>query len=432
MGVVKKAQTRQPRSAPRLPDNLPVKEEIIDPDAVRFAPNQWRLIGEEVSEQLDYEPARFCKRRLIRRKYVRKDAPFAAPVIAPLPPCLQERCLATPELIAHVVISKYADHLPLYRQEHIYRRRHGIDLSRQTLCRWTALAAQWCEPLYREMIRRQSNAPFLQVDETPIPYQKPGAGKTPQGYLWVSRSTDGSVVYHWHPGRSAKCLESIIVPEFSGTLQCDGFSAYASFKKQHSTCIKLAGCWAHVRRKFFQAQDRAPPQTAWILGQIGQLYRIEAAVSNSGPTLRCARRAAQSAPILKRLHKVLVILRQRYLPKSDLGRAIDYALAQWPQLQRFISEGRIDIDNNAVERAIRPTKIGVKNWLFVGAETAGKTTAVLFSIIESAKQHGLEPYAYLLHLLKTLPTATNRQIPSLMPAAIAKANRAYPATRAAA
>lgn len=154
------------------------------------------------------------------------------------------------------------------------------------------------------MIRQQSNAAFLQVDETPIPYQKPGTGKMPQGYLWVSRSTDGTVVYHWHSGRSAKCLESIIAPEFSGTLQCDGFSPYSSFQKQHPACIELAGCWAHVQRKFFQEQDRAPPQTAWILGQIGQLYRIEAAVRNSGPALHCARRAAQSAPILKRLHKL--------------------------------------------------------------------------------------------------------------------------------
>ena len=419
-GATKKARGKA--QGPRLPEDLPVKEVVVDPDEVIAEPQQWRLMGQEVSEQLDYEPARFCKRRLIRRKYVRKDQPFAPPVIAPLPPGLQERCLAAPSLIAQVVASKYADHLPLYRQEQIYKRRHGVSIPRQTLCRWVAFAAYWMKPVYDEMIRQQQGSPYLQVDETPVDYLKPGKGKTGQGYFWVSSEPNGDAIYHWHPSRAADCINKVIHADFSGTLQCDGYRAYASFQKQRAGPLELAACWAHARRKFFEAKERDPKIIAWILHQIAQLYQIEKQLRQhkAGTALRTAVRASKSASILKRIKKALILLKPRYLPKSKLGKAIDYALGQWQGLEVFASNGKVEIDNNAVENAIRPSAIGKKNWLFIGSENSGLTSAILYTIIESAKRHKIEPYNYILHLLNEFPKATNHQIPQFTPKAIAK------------
>lgn len=415
-------KTRKSPTRPRVPDHLPVHEEVLDPEEVKACPEQWRLIGEEVTEQLDYRPGQFSKRRLIRRKFVKVDAPFTPPVIAPMPACLQERCLATPDLIAQVVISKYVDHLPLYRQEQIYRTRHGVDIPRQTLCRWTGLAAWWFESIYNEMIRQQNTRTYLQIDETPIPYLQPGAGKTGQGYFWVTSVPDGDVIYHWYPGRGAKYLKKIIDESFDGTLQCDAYKAYPSFQKQRAGPLELAGCWAHVRRKFYEALALAPGVTRWILHQISLLYLIERRLreSGAGPSLREAVRRAESAPILERIKKSLFLLKPRYLPKNNLGKAISYALGNWTDLQVFLFNGAVEIDNNLVENAIRPTKLGAKNWLFIGSEDSGKTSAIIFTLIESAKRHGLEPHAYLCELLHRLPQTSNQEIKHLTSEAMAK------------
>jgi len=416
-----KAPRRKPEG-PRIPDHLPVKEEVIEPELVKAEPEAWRHIGDEVSERLDYEPARFSKHRLIRRKYVCKDSPYAPPIIAPLPPTLQERCLAKPSLIAQVVVSKYADHQPLYRQEQIYKQRYGVELPRQTLCRWTALAADTLEPLYKLLIEQQQNHPYLQIDETPIRYLEPGAGKAPQGYFWVSNVPGGDVVYHWHAGRGADRLHAIIDKSFTGTLQCDGYRAYTSFQKQRAGPLKLAACLAHTRRKFYQAQELAPKVTGWFLRQIAQLYRIEACLrqQKAGPARRLAVRASESAPILQRMKRALFIIKPRYLPSNNMGKAIAYAIDQWDRLELYLKNGAIEIDNNLVENAIRPTKLGMKNWMFLGSETAGRTSAILFSIVESAKRQGLELYAYIRHLLETLPSTTNWNLHKLTPQAYAK------------
>lgn len=409
-------------SRPRVPDHLPVKEIVIDPDAVKANPNQWRQIGEEVSEQLDYSPAHFLKQRLIRRKFVNIDAPFMPPVIAPLPPCLQERCLATPDLIAQVVVSKYVDHMPLYRQEQIYKSRYGVEIPRQSQCRWVELAAWWFKPIYQEMIRQQSLRAYLQIDETPVPYLKPGQGKCLLGYYWIAGEPGNDVIYHWHPGRGAKYLDSIIDEGFEGTLQCDAYKAYSSFQKQRAGPLELAGCWAHARRKFYEALSRAPTAAGWILRQIAQLYLIERRLreQSAGPALRAAVRHSEAAPILKRIKQALFLLKPRYLPQSDLGKAVGYALNNWTDLSVFLGNGAVEIDNNLIENAVRPTKLGAKNWLFIGSEGSGKTSAIIFTLVESAKRHGLEPHAYLRELLHRLPHTSNHEIPLLTPKAMAK------------
>lgn len=185
----------------RVPEDLPVVEEVIEPAEVAAAPQDWKLIGAEVSEQLDYEPGRFYRRRLVRRKYVRRGDLFTPPVIAPLPPSLQERCLAAPGLLAAVIVGKYCDHLPLYRQETIFASRHGVTLSRQTMARWMTLSAEWLKPIYERIRTGIMGGGYVQVDETPIRYLAPGHGQTKTGYLWTALSPGGDVAYHWETSR---------------------------------------------------------------------------------------------------------------------------------------------------------------------------------------------------------------------------------------
>jgi transposase len=404
--------------APRLPENLPVVEEVLEPSAVQAAPTEWRKIGQEVSEQLDYEPGRFLRRRLIRPKYVRKADRDAAPIIAPLPARLQDRSLPAPGLLAHVLVGKYCDHLPLYRQERIFATRHGVNLPRQTLARWVELAADWLRPVYQQIRTGVLAGGYVQVDETPVDYLDPGGGQTGQGYLWVCAAPRGDVVFHWATSRATGCLAEVLPVDFTGTVQCDGYAAYPAFARQHPRPLVLAGCWAHVRRKFHDARDQSPKLTGWFLRQLQHLYRVEAELRElrAGPRLRAAVRASHSRVIVERLHRALVRVQPRMLPKSLLGEAIAYALGQWPTLTVYLGDGRVEIDNNLVENAIRPTALGKKNWLFVGADTAGDRSAILYTVIESCRRRGLDPYAYLRDVLTRLPALTNRQVVEITPA----------------
>jgi transposase len=406
---------------PRLPEHLPVVEEVIDPEPVKAHPEAWRCIGQEVTEQLDYEPARFLRRRTIRRTFVHRTDKDLAPVTAPLPPCLQERCLAAPGLLAQVVVSKYADHLPLYRQEHIFKQRHGVELSRQTLAGWIELVADWLQPIYGHLRADVFQAGYVQIDATPVRYLAPGHGQTKQGYFWTAHRPGGEVIYHWESSRAAACLENVLPVDFAGTVQCDGYSAYDAFARQRAGAITLADCWAHVRRKFFEAKESVPQTAGWFLRLIQHLYRIEQRLreQSSSPKLRAVIRAQESRMIVARLGQACVRLKQsgRHFPQSPLGQALNYALNQWTGLQVFLGDGRVEIDNNGVENAIRPTAVGKKNWLFIGAEDAGERSAVLFTIIENCRRRGLNPFDYLKAVLTRLPTMTNHQTHTVTPRA---------------
>ena len=410
--------------APRLPENLPVVEEVIDPEPVKEQPEQWRCIGQEVSEQLDYEPARFLRRRTVRRKYVHRTRRDAAPLIASLPERLLNRSLPAPGLLAHILVGKYCDHLPLYRQEQIFQRRHHVHLPRQSLARWVGLAAEWLRPIYEQIRTGVLGGGYVQVDETPIDYLEPGHGRVKQGYLWTGSRPGGDVYFQWQTSRAASCLEGMIPSRFTGTIQCDGYSAYRSFANGREG-IQLAGCWAHVRRKFYEALESAPRSAGWIIRHIQNLYRIEANLREhrAGAALRQAVRAAQSRLIVQRIKGALIALKagHRHLPQSLMGQAIDYTLGQWNTLEIFLEHGQVEIDNNLVENAIRPTAIGKKNWLFVGEAGAGQRGAILYTVIESCRRRGLDPYTYLRDVLSRLPNMTNHQIPQVTPEAWSKA-----------
>jgi len=268
---------------------------------------------------------------------------------------------------------------------------------------------------------------YVQVDETPIDYLEPGNGRTKQGYLWTGSRPGADVFFHWETSRATACLDRVIPINFKGTIQCDGYAAYRAFANGRGQGIELAGCWAHVRRKFHEALASSPRLAGWLLHQIQQLYRIEARLREhrAGPQLRAAVRASESRPLVKRLERALVKLKasKHHLPQSLLGMAIDYALGQWRTLEIYLADGRVEIDNNLVENAIRPTAIGKKNWLFVGEADAGQRSAIIYTLIESCRRRGLDPYSYLREVLTRLPNMTNHQIPEVTPAAWQKSQK---------
>ena len=408
---------RKPRR-PRLPEHLPVVEEVLLPEPVKACPDAWRRIGEQHSDQLDYQPAKIFIRRLVRPTYVRVSDRDAAPLTAKLPPRLQDGLSAAPGLIAHVLVAKFCDHLPFYRQETILATRHGVQIGRNTLCRWAELATFWLKPLHQRLHQGLLAGDYLQADETPVRYLVPGSGKAATGYLWTLHRPGGDAFYQWHPSRRQDCLNDLL-GAYRGILQSDGYAAYPAHANKHPG-LQLAACWAHVRRKFHEALQTGQALAAAPLQAIAWLYGVEKHLreTRAGPNERIARRQAQSAPILQALHHQLIELRGHptVRPKSALGRAIDYTLGLWDRLCVYLGNGHVEIDNNRIENAIRPTAIGKKNWLFIGREDTGERSAVIYTLIESAKRHGHEPYVYLKDLLERLPGMHLSEIDKLLPA----------------
>ena len=416
--VVRTPRQSRPNSQRlRTPENLEVVREVLEPELVVAAPEQWKRIGEEIHRQLDYQPGKFFWRETVRPKYVRVTERALPPVIAPAPARVAERGLAAPGLQAHLLVSRFADHLPYYRLQMMFWRQHGVFIARQQMVLWTGQAVVFLEAIVVCLKHEVRESPYVQVDETPVRYLDPEhPGGSAQGYLWTALVPGECVVYEWHASRAAACLDSLLGPQFQGKLQCDGYSAYPAFAKDKPGVI-LCGCLAHARRGFFEAREQAPPITGWLLNQIGILYGWEAQwrQSRAGPAAREALRASHSRMVMERLHRALKKLQPRYLPQSLLGQAIGYALNQWPALVRFLEHGEVEIDNNLVENAIRPTAVGKKNWLFFGSEEAGARNAVIYTLIENCRLHDVEPAAYLKDVLERWPRTTNQHVAELTP-----------------
>jgi transposase len=298
------------RSRPRLPEDIEVIEEIIDHEEVDPDDPSWYHLDEEVSERLEYEQARFWLRRIIRRTWVKRGDADRPPLTAPLPPCLLEGSLLTPSLAAHLITSKFTDHLPFYRQEQILDLRHDIGIGRNTMCHWAGVCATWLEPLYNLMAAELRRQDWLGADETPIDYLSPGHGKTKQGYLWTYRHPEIGVLYDWHTGRSHHCLDRVLTnpltgEDFRGILLTDGYAAYGTWQRKHEG-ITLAACWAHVRRKFHEAAEHHPEEALPILLRIAELFRIETCLRNQRAGPKCirevrraqCRRSPQTVPLM--------------------------------------------------------------------------------------------------------------------------------------
>jgi len=399
----------------RLPEDLPTEDVIIDPDEVRESPQDYQCIGEEVSEELDVIPQQYIRRRFVRRKYKSKKDRSRPPIIAPLPGRVIPGSYASAGLITDIILKKYADHLPLYRQESIMKSRYGIELSRKTMCDWMYVAAEWLKPICREIREELRKTGYLQIDESPVRYLRAEGGGSRKGYLWVYSNPKTDVLYEWHTGRGSDCLKTTL-DGFEGTIQTDGYKAYPSYAKDKPG-IEIACCWAHARRKFHEALESGGKVAGWFLNQIGHLYRIEREMreARTPATLRAVRRASESAMVLARLETALKLKMASYLPNDPMLKAIAYTLSLWKQLQVYRDNGAVEIDNNLVENAIRPTAIGKKNWMFFGDPKGGERSAVLYTILETCKRHGIDQRQYLRDVLTRLPNMMASEVGQLLP-----------------
>jgi transposase len=416
----KKRETR----AQRLPDHLPVREERILPLAVQAEPEAWRQIGEETTNQLEKEPGYLYVRRIIRPRFVKIDAPHQPPLTSPAPPSLIPSGFYGSSLLAEIVLDKFLDHLPLYRIEQRFLRLHGVKIPRQTMSDNLAHIANSAELVVTTMDKDLWATGYVQADETPIrclDRERPGGSF--RGYLWTVTGPPGSdVIFRWADSRGHEVFKNWMPADFCGVVQRDGYSGYVPVARQRGADVLWAGCWAHARRKFFEAAQAGDRVAKWFVHQIGLLYSVEkrARENDFGSVLRQRERAVTSSMVLARLKRACMRLLSRVRPTSLLGKALAYTLSQWQALEIYRDRGDIEIDNNQVENAIRPTAVGKKNWLFIGAPEAGSKAATFYTLLGSCLRRGLNPRDYLIWLFARLPTATNQNVADLTPGAYAK------------
>ncbi len=399
-------------------DRLETQEIVIEPEEVQAQPDGWKKISEERTSQLDWVAPKIIKRVFIRPRYVKAER-F---VLAPLPPQPIEQGMVGPGLLAQILVSKYEYHQPLYRQEKMFRQQFGVELSRKTMGCWVEQAAELLKPVYRSIREDLLRGFYLQADETPIRYLDPDVkGKSQQGYLWTYSQPGGDVLFEWRVSRARAGPEEFL-KNFRGKLQTDGYSAYESLAKSRGD-LTLIGCWAHARRGFHEALAETK-LAAWFVRQIGLLYAVEKKLreQKAGPALRQAIRVWQAQPVLDRLHRAMELVRRRTLPQGLLGQAIDYTLKRWSALTQFVQDGALEIDNNLIENAIRPSALGKKNFLFFGHPEAGERSAVIYTLLGSCRRHGINPFDYLKDLFTRLPAAKITQIKAFTPAAWTRAN----------
>jgi transposase len=421
--VVVAEHRRKKRGRKPLPETL-LRIDVVhelDPAERRCDQDGAELaeIGEVTSEQLDIIPAQIRVIRHVRKQYA--CACGQCIKTAPLPPQPIPKSLASPGLLAHVVVSKYADALPLYRQEQILKRI-GVDIPRATLANWMIQAGQLIEPLINLMRERLLAHDIVQMDETTVQVLKePSKRAQSKSYLWVQRGgppRDPLVLYAYDPSRSRRVPQRLL-EGFAGYLQTDGYEAYNAVAARAD--IVHVGCMAHARRKFADAVKaqgkRQRTGKAWRgLSLIQRLYRIERLMGDAEPAERHAYRHAHARPILDELREWLDASLPQVPPTSATGKALHYLHREWPKLVRYLEDGRLSIDNNRVENAIRPFVVGRKNWLFSDSVRGVKASANLYSLIETAKANGLDPYAYLRYLFAELPKAeTVEAIEALLP-----------------
>ena len=417
------AHTRSTKRRVSIPADIPRVDIIHDlPDDQKICPHDGsalKRIGSETHEQLDIIPAKVQALNHVRYKYAcpccEKHLVTAAKPAQPI-----EKSIASPSLLAYIAIQKYADALPLYRQVEIFKRI-GIEMDRSTLANWMVKCGQLIQPLINLIHEKILEQNFLHMDETVVQVlSEPNKTAQSNSYMWVLRSTlptASAVLFRYEPTRSGDSAKELL-HDFSGALMVDGYEGY------NATCVKNSitrlGCWAHARRRFIEAQKVQSKGKAGkadqALAYIQHLYRVEQSISDKTADEKYQARQQQSQPILDKLKHWLDKSLSQVPPKTALGKALYYLDSQWLRLINYVRHGDYPIDNNAAENAIRPFVIGRKNWLFSASQQGATSSANLYSLIETAKANGLEPYAYLKRVFAELPNITTvEQIENLLP-----------------
>nr|WP_170162383.1 IS66 family transposase [Caldimonas tepidiphila] len=411
-------QKNRPRRAP-LPADLPRREFHHEPDISSCSCGcTLERIGQDVAERLDYTPGVFTVERHVRGKWV--CASCKTLTQAPVPPHIIDKGIPTTGLLAQVLVAKYADHQPLYRQEGIFGRA-GLAIPRSTLAQWVGVCGVQLQPLVDALRHELLRHEVLHADETPVAMLKPGNGKTHRAYLWSYCTTAyaqlKAVVFDFAESRAGRHTEAFLGVgtnhAWRGKLVCDDYSAYKALFTQG---ITEAGCLAHARRKFYDLWAQHKSQIAeQALAFFGRLYEVEREVRDLDPDERRRIRQQRGVPVADALHKWLRLHRQRVPDGSATAKALDYSLNRWAALTRYLGDGDLPADNNWVENQIRPIALGRSNWLFAGSLRAGQRAAAVMSLIHSARLNGHDPYAYLKDVLTRLPTQPPSRIAELLP-----------------
>jgi transposase len=417
--AVSAANAAKPARRP-LPEHLPRETRKYPPKqtACPDCGGELKHLGEDISEILEYVPARFKVIRQVRPKLACACCERILQAEAPSRPIA--RGVAGPGLLAHVLVAKYCDHLPLYRQSEIYARE-GVELERSTLADWVGGTSALLAPLVEALRRHVMAATKLHADDTPVPVLAPGNGKTKTGRLWTyvrddrpaGDATPAAVWFAYTPDRKGEHPQAHL-SKFTGTLQADG---YAGFERVYETGrIQEAACWAHVRRKFYDlVVAHKSPVAAEALERIGALYAIEKEIRGRSPAERREVRNERARPLLESLKQWLEDTLGKLSRKSDTALAVRYALGRWEALVRYLDDGRIEIDNNAAERALRTVALGRKNYLFAGSDAGGERAAAIYSLIGTAKLNGIDPEAYLRDVLARIAEHPINRIDDLLP-----------------
>jgi len=426
---VREKRTRKKKMG--FPENL--KEEVLEidlPPEERVCPEtgrERRFIRWEESVKYNLVPAHFVKltiRRAVRAVPADGELPPSSPVVtAPMPPAFNviPGCVAGVGLLAHLLVSKYCDHLPFYRLQTMFKRGHKVEIDRETMCRWSKRCAELLAVLYEAIRAELLSGNYLKIDETFAKLLDPDRpGKARNCFLWVIHRPGAGVFFHFDPGRGHEVALDLL-NGFVGKLQSDAYSAYNALARRVAG-IKLFACWAHARRKFHDAMlSGGDPGACWYVAEIQKLYRVERkAREGKFGAEACGRlRREESAPVLEGIKQRLErdAASAEILPSSALGKAVSYARERWPLLERYAEEGNgeVDIDNNSVENAIRPTAVGKKNWLFIGHPAAGRTTAILYTIIENCRLVGIDPREYLEDVLPRIASHPPERVAELLP-----------------
>ncbi|HBL74332.1 MAG TPA: IS66 family transposase [Prolixibacteraceae bacterium] len=397
-----------------LPSHLPVEEIIIEPGEDTTG---MKCIGREVTDQLELVPAKLYIKRYIRPKYIKQgdDGLTCHGIIAPLPVFPIEKGIAGPGLLAQIMIDKFVDHLPVYRQIERFKREQ-VRLSATTINGWQEAVCNLLAPLYETLKHRVLSQGYLQVDETPIQVlDKEKKGKTHRGYHWVYYSPiEKTVLFDYRDGRSREG-PSILLKDFIGYLQTDGYKVYDPFGDRKS--ITLLNCMAHARRGFEKALEYDRPRAEYAMGMFQKLYDIErrARQENMTPAERYALRLDQSLPLLNELGKWMVETWKNVLPKSPVGKATAYCIPRWDNLMNYLHDGSLEIDNNFAENAIRPIALGRKNYLFAGSARGAERAAMFYSFFGTCQKNNVNPYHWLKKVLEVIPEYKVSKLHELLP-----------------
>lgn len=395
-----------------LPDHLPVEEIKIYPEGDL---TDMVCIGEEVTDELEYEPAKYYIKRYIRYKYASKNKEGV--VIGALPERVIEKGIPGAGLLASILVDKYQDHLPLYRQMQRFKRAE-IPIASSTLEGWTRQSLKIIDILYQYLLEDIRSKGYLQSDESTIKVMDPNKkGKTHKGYYWVHHCPiDGTVLFDYQPGRSREAAKHVLA-DFKGYLQTDGYVAYDKIGKREG--VTHLNCWAHARREFDKAKDNDKERAEKALTFIQKLYAIEASARQRelNPKERKALRLEESLPVINEFGKWLFqqMKQQLVLPKSPIGKAFLYTMNRWDQLSTYLYDGILEIDNNLVENAIRPLALGRKNYLFAGSHDAAQRAAAIYSFFATCKKHEVNPYEWLKYTLENIMTINHKDIRDLYP-----------------